>query len=138
MEKSDNLVIFVIEDETNKYIDMIKEKIEEFVNDILYNPGNKKLICDTLCYNPNTGGNHLLLKCDDYSVFTYCSNGIDFKVETFGGYELTQDDKDRIKGIKDNHRQLWRIVSRCYDMENNPNWVGGMSDTVVGSKMENE
>lgn len=139
MEKSYFFIIFVVKLRQNikNYKEMIKEKVEEFVNDILYNPGNKKLTCDTVCYNPNSPmPNYLLLGCDDYSVLTYCSNGVDLKVDTFGGYELTQDDKDRIKDIKDNHRQLWRIVSNCYDMEKQYSVGIGLEDIVVGQKLD--
>ena len=116
---------------------MIKEKVEEFVNDILYNPGNKKLTCDTVCYNPNSPmPNYLILGCDDYSVLTYGGNWIDVKVETFGGYELTQDDKDRIKDIQDNLQKLWRLVSNCYDNEKQYKVGVGLDDIVVGQTVD--
>ena len=130
-------IIFVVKLRQNNknYNEMIKEKVEEFVNDILYNPGNKKLTCDTVCYNPNSPmPNYLLLGCEDYSVLTYSGNWIDVKVETFGGYELTQDDKDRIKDIQDNLQKLWRLVSNCYDIEKQYEVGIGLDDIVVGNK----
>lgn len=115
----------------------VKEKIEEFVNDILYNPGSKKLTCDTICYNPNSElQDYIILGCEDYSVLTYGSNWIDVKVTTFGEYDLTQEDKDRIKDIKDNLQQLWRLVRNSYDMELDRILGVGLEDIIVNQKVD--
>lgn len=115
----------------------VKEKIEEFVNDILYNPGNKNLTCDTICYNPNSElQDYIILGCEDYSVLTYGSNWIDVKVTTFGEYDLTQEDKDRIKDIKDNLQQLWRLVRNSYDMELDRILGVGLEDIIVNQKVD--
>ena len=114
----------------------VKERIEEFVNDILYNPGSKKLTCDT-CYNPNSAHpDYIILGCEDYSVLTYGSNWIDVKVTTFGEYELTQEDKDRIKDIQDNLQQLWRLVRNSYDMELDRILGVGLKDVIVSQKVD--
>lgn len=115
----------------------VKERIEEFVNDILYNPGSKKLTCDTICYNPNSEHpDYIILGCEDYSVLTYGSNWIDVKVTTFGEYELTQEDKDRIKDIQNNLQRLWRLVRNSYDMELDRILGVGLKDVIVGQKVD--
>ena len=115
----------------------VKERIEEFVNDILYNPGSKKLTCDTICYNPNSElPDYIILGCEDYSVLTYGSNWIDVKVTTFGEYDLTQEDKDRIKDIQNNLQQLWRLVRNSYDMELDRILGVGLKDVIVGQKVD--
>ena len=115
----------------------VKETIEEFVNDKLYNPGNKNLTCDTIAYNPNSYFlNYIILGCEDYSVLTYGCNWIDVKVTTFGEYELTQEDKDRIKDIQDNLQQFWRLVSKSYDMELDRIVELSLEDIVVGQKVD--
>ena len=115
----------------------VKERIEEFVNDILYNPGSKKLTCDTICYNPNSElPDYIILGCEDYSVLTYGSNWIDVKVTTFGEYNLTQEDKDRIKDIQNNLQQLWRLVRNSYDMELDRILGVGLEDVIVGQKVD--
>lgn len=115
----------------------VKEKIEEFVNDILYNPSNKNLTCDTIAYNPNSYFlNYIILGCEDYSVLTYGSNWIDVEVTTFGEYDLTQEDKDRIKDIQDNLQQLWRLVRNSYDMELDKILGVGLEDIIVNQKVD--
>ena len=115
----------------------VKETIEEFVNDKLYNPGNKNLTCDTIAYNPNSYFlNYIILGCEDYSVLTYGSNWIDVKVTTFGEYDLTQEDKDRIKDIQNNLQQLWRLVRNSYDMELDKILGVGLKDIIVNQKVD--
>ena len=115
----------------------VKERIEEFVNDKLYYPGHKNLTCDTIAYNPNSYFlNYIILGCKDYSFLTYGCNWIDVKVTTFGEYELTQEDKDRIKDIQDNLQQLWRLVRNGYDMELDRILGVGLEDIIVNQKVD--
>ena len=115
----------------------VKETIEEFVNDKLYNPGNKNLTCDTIAYNPNSYFlNYIILGCKDYSVLTYGCNWIDVKVTTFSEYDLTQEDKDRIKDIQNNLQQLWRLVRNSYDKELDRILGVGLKDMIVNQKVD--